>query len=124
MTLPVIALAERGDVGAAVRAMRAGAIDVIEKPIDPQALIERIQSCIDAAEDRAVEPPEGSQLAVAPLTRRERQVLDLVAAGRTSKAIGFDLGISQKTVEKHRKHIMQKLHVDSLAELLRIYWTA
>jgi len=146
--VPVLALTGRGDVRAAVRAMQQGATDVVEKPLDRDEFVSRLRRCLEhgarsdrggevlpstagddsaradlASGDVAASVAKLIRLAAAPLTRRERQVLDLVADGLTSKAIGYELAISQKTVEKHRKHIMQRLEVDSLAELLRRYWT-
>jgi len=126
INLPVIALTDRGDVRSAVLAMRAGARDVVEKPVDRHELLDRIHRCLGDGEGEGENgaKPDASALVGAPLTPRERQVLDLVAGGQTSKAIGYELGIAQKTVEKHRKHIMEKLNVDSLAHLLRVYWTS
>jgi two-component system response regulator FixJ len=130
----VIALTERGDVRTAVLAMQAGAFDVLEKPVDPRELIERIESCFEHLQRRLCDLT-ASEAVAAPLamraervsldgrlTQRERQVLAGVAAGRTSREIALDLGISPKTVEKHRKHLMEKLEVDSLAALLKLYW--
>ena len=124
--LPVIIMTGHGDVGLAVRAMKAGAVDFIEKPFDKTTLL----ACIDegfrrlsrkeATSDRRKE----AQVRLQALTPREREVLDGLAEGLPNKTIAFDLGISPRTVEIHRANLMTKLAVRSLSEALRIAFAA
>ena len=119
--LPVIIVTGHGDVPMAVRAIKAGAFDFIEKPFDNQTLIGRIKAAVDdhldaenAKTNRAV-----IDARLATLTPREHEVLNIVANGETNKVIADELGISEKTVEFHRANIMQKLEARSLADLIR-----
>ena len=119
--LPVIMVTGHGDVPMAVRAIKAGAFDFIEKPFDNQTLIGRIKAAVDehlhaesAKTDRAV-----IEARLATLTPREHEVLNIVVNGETNKVIADELGISEKTVEFHRANIIQKLAARSLADLIR-----
>lgn len=119
--LPVIFITGHGDVATAVRAMKSGAFDFLEKPIRPQDLLERVNHAL-AENTRArqhVNRRREWSRRLAELTQREREVLRQVVEGRMSKEIACDLGLSLKTVERHRSAIMEKLEVDSLAELVR-----
>ncbi len=122
ITVPVIIVTGHGDVPIAVRAMRTGAIDFIEKPYDDQLLLDRIRHAVDLdirnRRDRAQRQDILSRLAL--LTPREREVLEGVVGGNANKQIAGDLGISTKTVEAHRAHVMEKMRVESLAELVRL----
>ncbi len=122
ITIPVIIVTGHGDVPIAVRAMRTGAIDFIEKPYDDQVLLDRIRHAVDLdirnRRDRAQRQEILARLAL--LTPREREVLEGVVSGMANKQIAGDLGISTKTVEAHRAHVMEKMRVDSLAELVRL----
>jgi two-component system, LuxR family, response regulator FixJ len=125
-TLPIIVLTGHGDVSLAVRAMKAGAVEFLEKPFERTALL----SAIDAA-FAMIEHTERSQLTVTqaaerlkPLTPRERDVLDGMVLGRPNKLIAFDLGIATRTVEVHRASLMEKLHARSLSSVLRIAFAA
>lgn len=124
--LPVIIMTGHGDVDMAVAAMKAGASDFIEKPFDKAALL----ACIDAARSQSVAARGASARAQEArarlniLTDRERDVLAGLVAGLPNKTIGYDLGISPRTVEIHRANLMQKLEVKSLAEALRIAFHA
>ena len=120
--LPVIVITGHADVPLAVRALRAGALDFIEKPLDEQRILERVQEGIrhDAkarAERAALEAIAERARALTP---RERQVMDLVVTGRPNKQIAPELELSTKTVEMHRARVMEKMQADSLAELVRM----
>jgi RNA polymerase sigma factor (sigma-70 family) len=121
VALPVIFLSGRADVPKAVRAVREGAIDFIEKPFDYRRVVELIEDCLkrDAASRAAHERRRAHTERLAQLTQREREVLDLVVAGRMNREIAEQLDISIKTVEAHRARIMEKLEVHSVAELVQ-----
>lgn len=124
--LPVIIITGHGDIPMAVRAMRAGAVDFLEKPFREQELLHRIHQAVEqdagARQDRAAKGEITARLA--SLTPREGQVLDLVVAGKPNKAIAGELGLSHKTVEFHRAKIMDKMRADSVAELVRMVLAA
>ena len=119
--LPVIVVTGHGDVPTAVRAMKAGAVDFIEKPIDETQLFAAIDAALAekkfAVRDRVV---AGAAERMALLSPRERQVLEAIAVGRPSKLIAYDLGISVRTVEVHRAHMLDRLGVRNMAEAIRI----
>jgi FixJ family two-component response regulator len=121
-TLPVIMVTAFGDVRTAVRAMRRGAIDVMEKPVDDQLLLERVQQAI--ALDRRTRVVRARRRAAealfAKLSRRERQVFDFVTAGRPNKWIAAELKVSAKTVEAYRAAVMRKLGAHSVPDLMRL----
>lgn len=116
---PVVFLTGYGDVSAAVRAMRQGAIDFLTKPISGESLLESIRKALALDGERRREAARKAtiQARLELLTPRERQVLQGVLAGRSNKQIGNRLGISHKTVEQHRSHMMAKLHVGSIIQL-------
>ena len=120
--IPTIVVSAYGNVAVAVEAMKHGAVDFIEKPFSDQALLDRIQQAIE--KDRQQRRRKAQQANAAArfnvLTSREREVIDLVVIGKPTKRIAIDLGISPKTVEAHRSHIMQKMAIESLAELVRL----
>jgi FixJ family two-component response regulator len=120
--LPIIFVSGHGDVPMAAEAFKKGAVDFIEKPFRNQALLEQIQVAL--AKDARFRQDQAKRQAVkaklALLTSRERQVLDLVRAGKLSKVIARELGISQKTVDVHRSHIMEKMNAESVAELITL----
>lgn len=120
--LPVIVITGHGDVSQAVRAMRAGAIDFIEKPLDNHVLIERIEEALRLFGQRHVETERRQQIAerYALLSQREREVAEAVALGKQNKVIAYDLSISQKTVEIHRANAMEKLGASTAADLARM----
>ena len=120
--LPTIVITGHAEVSMAVRAVKAGAIDFIEKPFSDQLLLDRVRQALEIdLEAREVRRRrEDARRRLATLTAREREVLDLVAAGKANKEIASALGVSPKTVEVHRAHVMSKMCVDSLAELIRI----
>jgi len=122
ISMPVIFLSGRGDVANAVAAVKHGAIDFIEKPFDYKKIVPLIRDCL--ARDIAMRNARGgndTRLArLAVLTHREREVMNLIVAGKTNRVMAETLDISVKTVEAHRAHIMEKLAVDSVAELVQI----
>lgn len=120
--IPAIVITGHGDVPMAVEAMKAGALDFIEKPFEDEILIEAIKR---AAERLAEKPPETDDVAAIQsrldqLSERERQVLSGVVAGLPNKTIAFDLDISPRTVEVHRANVMSKMHAKNLPELVRM----
>lgn len=126
ITMPVIVLTGHGDVGTAVKAMRLGAVDFLEKPFDTDTLkdaIDRALERIASAKDVMVRAAEAEVL-LGALSAREREVLDGLAQGYPNKTIAYDLGISPRTVEVHRANIMSKLRARSLSEALRIAFAA
>ncbi len=118
---PVIMVTAHADVETAVRAMKSGAFDFIEKPFSGQALVDVVQKALQHnASNRYRQMQRKTQSdRLASLSRRERQVLDLVVEGKASKEIARDLGISIHTVDNHRAHIMAKMDADSVADLVR-----
>jgi two-component system CheB/CheR fusion protein len=120
--LPAIMITGYGDVSMAVRAMKAGAMDFIEKPVDPEEFLVSIGNALDRSQDSAKDTAWRTNAAecMASLTLRERSVMDMVLAGRPSKNIAFDLGISQRTVENHRASIMKKTGSKSIPALIRL----
>jgi RNA polymerase sigma factor (sigma-70 family) len=119
--LPVIFLSGGADVTKAVRAVREGAIDFIEKPFDYKRVIELVEDCIRRDEQARAGRERRRQVRarIAQLTQREVEVMELVVAGRKNSEIAEQLAISVKTVEAHRAKIMEKLEVDSVAELVQ-----
>ena len=126
VTLPVIIMTGHGDVSLAVRAMKAGAIDFIEKPFEKAVLLAAIEQGASRLDHSAANAREANEAAVKLrlLTSREREVLDGLAKGLPNKSIAYDLGISPRTVEIHRSNLMGKLGVKSLSEALRIAFAA
>jgi FixJ family two-component response regulator len=120
--LPVIILTGHGNVPVAVQAMKAGAVDFIEKPFNNELLLDRIQTVVaqsvraDGARTRRNEISNRLK----SLTQRERQVFDLVVAGEVNKSIAYHLTISEKTVEIHRANVMNKMRAKSLASLVKM----
>ena len=114
--LPAVMITGSGDVSMAVQAMKAGAVDFIEKPVSHDDLLASVEHALDQTRDIATLSAHHVKavLSVASLTSRQRQVLDLVLAGHPSKNIAADLGISQRTVDNHRAAIMRKTGSKSL----------
>ena len=119
--LPVIVMTGQGDVQTAVRAMKAGAVDFIEKPYSDDALIAAIESALNdgVRKDRTDDISAAAAL-IDTLSPRERQVLEALVAGQPNKVIAFDLGISVRTVEVHRARMMDRLGVAQFAEAVRL----
>ena len=122
IAIPVIVLTGHGDVPAAVRALKGGAVDFVEKPFNPQALLDLIQQAIARDTELREQAAREADVAerVALLTPREQEVMALVVAGKANKVVAIDLAISERTVELHRGRIMKKMQARSLAELMRI----
>src|SRR5208283_2300299 len=122
IALPSIMITGHGDVSMAVKAMRAGASDFIEKPFGHEELVASIKCALEQTPESARE--EARRVAAAAhlegLTTRQRQILGLVLAGHPSKNIAADLGISQRTVENHRAAIMRKTGSQNIPELIRL----
>ncbi|MCG2644786.1 MULTISPECIES: response regulator transcription factor [Bradyrhizobium] len=120
--LPVIVVTAQGDVQTAVRAMKAGAVDFIEKPYSDDALLAAIESALktSAATGRADDIAAAAAL-INTLSPRERQVLEALVAGQPNKVIAFGLGISVRTVEVHRSRMMDRLGVHQFAEAVRLW---
>ncbi len=120
-TAPIIVMTGYGDVPTSVRAFKGGAIDFLRKPVPPKVLIERIREAllIDAQARAAGALSAALDDRIAHLTPREREVMDLLAVGKSSKAIAMVLGISVRTVESHRSTVLRKMDASSAAELAR-----
>jgi two-component system, LuxR family, response regulator FixJ len=124
--MPVVILTGHGDVAIAVKAMRAGAVNFIEKPYEREVLLHAIEEAylrLDRKHDREMKSGE-AQVRLASLTGRERDVLNGLVAGLPNKTIAYDLGISPRTVEIYRANMMEKLRARSLSEALRIAFIA
>ena len=120
--IPVIIITGHADVPTAVKAMKAGASDFIEKPFDSEELLERIHKCL-SGESKRQENTELTRLAaerLSRLTRREHEVMQALVAGKRNKQIADELFISFRTVELHRASIMKKLEANSLSDVVRI----
>ena len=126
VTLPVIIMTGHGDVSLAVQAMKAGAVDFIEKPFEKAVLISAIDQALDQLKRSAAsrERSDEALVRLQALTPREREVLDGLAKGLPNKTIAYDLGISPRTVEIHRANLMSKLGARSLSEALRLAFAA
>jgi two-component system response regulator FixJ len=124
--LPVIVMTGQGDIPVAVRAMKAGAVDFLEKPFEEEHLLSAIQRAL--AEHRRLHDLEAAAAAangkLARLTPREREVLDLLVTGLPNKAVANRLGTSPRTIDVHRARVLEKLEARSLPELLRIVLAA
>ncbi|MBN8637007.1 MAG: response regulator transcription factor, partial [Anaerolineae bacterium] len=120
--LPILFLTGHGSIPMSVRAMRNGAFDFIEKPFSDQALLDRVQDAVNRAAElhRQQRHSRSINQLLALLSPREREVLDLLIDGLSSREIGVELGISKKTVEVHRCHIREKLGIGTVAELVRL----
>lgn len=121
-TLPVVVITGYGDVTTAVKAMKAGALDFIEKPVEPQQLVDTVRRILAvqrkaARADTAVADIAGR---LERLTPRERDVLEHLVAGAQNKVIAHELGISPRTVEIHRARVMEKMEARHLSELVRM----
>ena len=120
--LPIVFITGHGDVPMAVRAMQSGAVDFLQKPFSDQDLLDRVQQAIAEQAERRAERESRAHITekLAQLTPREAEVLHRVVKGEANKVIANRLELSQRTVEVHRAHIMRKLEVRSLAQLVRM----
>lgn len=121
--LPIIFLTGHAEVGSAVQAMKGGAFDFLEKPFGAQALLGRIQSALEYSRvqhaERLAESATAARIAL--LTPKERSIVRHVVDGRSSREISELLGISVRTVENHRARVLEKLHVASTVELVKMF---
>lgn len=121
-TLPIIFITGHGDVPMAVHALRAGAVDFIQKPFSDQALLDRIhQALAQHARDREAAARKSTiRERIARLTPREKEVMLMVADGKANKVIAIDLGVSERTVEIHRARVMEKMRASTLPDLVKM----
>ena len=123
--LSVIVMTGHGDVATAVEAMKAGATDFLEKPYQPDALLEAVRRGLQHSIDsNAGAQAQDAKDRIARLTPRECEVLHALMAGGTNKSIARDMDVSPRTVEMHRAHMMERLNARSLSEALRIAYEA
>jgi len=120
--IPIIIITGHGDVPMAVRAMKAGAVDFIEKPFNDEMLLDSIRAALDLDERWRADQTQRAEVAarLGHLTPRELEVMEMVCDGKANKEIASELGVSSKTVEAHRAKVMEKMEADSLAELVRM----
>jgi FixJ family two-component response regulator len=120
--VPIVFITGHGDIPMSVQAMKAGAVDFLPKPVKDTVLLRAIEQALArAARDRAARNElEDIQRRVEKLTPREREVMILVVRGLLNKQIAFELGTVEKTIKVHRARVMEKMQVDSLAELVRL----
>ena len=120
--IPVVIITGHGDVPMAVRAMKSGAIDFIEKPFNDEVLLDAIRRAIAYEEQQRSQHAENLHIQerLSHLTPREHEVMEMVTEGRSNKEIANALGVSAKTIEAHRARVMEKMQAGSLAELVRM----
>ncbi len=121
-TLSVIFMTGHGTVPMSVQAMKAGAMEFLEKPIDDQTLIDAVHEALKKNQQARQKKAELKEIheRVNSLTSREREVFGLIVSGKLNKQIAFELGTSEKTVKAQRAQVMKKMHADSLADLVRL----
>ena len=119
--MPIIVMTAHGDVPTVRTALKSGAVDFLEKPVEPDALLKAIRAALDtdAAQRRAATEAARTERTLNILTARERQVMELVAKGCNNGEIASTLGLSSRTVEVHKARVMEKLQVKSVPELVR-----
>jgi FixJ family two-component response regulator len=120
--IPIVFISGHGDISIAIKTIKAGAVDFVQKPYHEQQLLDSINEALrrDADTRQVTDNGEGFAERLAALTERERDILEHVVQGLSSKSIARVLDISYRTVELHRSHIMEKLRVRSVAELIRL----
>lgn len=120
--LPVIIITGHGDVPLAVQAMKAGAVDFLEKPFARETLLAAVRSALDRAQQTPVSDESREEILdrLSRLTEREHEVYELVVAGKLSKQIAFELGASPRTIEIHRGRVMQKMEARTVQDLVRM----
>lgn len=121
-TLPIIFVTAHGDVPMAVEAVKAGALDFVQKPFRDQELIDKIQEAFAENERIRKKLQDLGRIneRIASLTPREREVMDMVVDGKANKVIAIDLGLSQRTVEIHRARVMSKMEAESVSQLVQL----
>jgi FixJ family two-component response regulator len=124
--LPIIMITAHGDVPTVRTALKSGAVDFLEKPVDPDVVLATVRSALDADAVRrsAAQANLSNEQRLRTLTARERQVLDLIGAGSPNREVAATLGISPRTVEVHKARVMEKLQVRNVSELVRIVLSA
>ena len=122
LNLPVLLISGHADVPSSVRAMKAGAVDFLEKPVSAPDLLEAVRRALErhAAQETVRQEKDLLQLRLERLTPRECEVFALVATGLLNKQVGFELGTSEKTIKVHRARVMEKMEARSLADLVRM----
>ena len=121
-TLPIIFISAHGNIPLSVRAMKAGAVDFIEKPFEDQTLLDAINQSLKKDRQAKLEQAELREIQrrVDCLTVRERQVFALVVSGKLNKQVAFELGTTERTIKAHRARVMKKMQANSLADLIRL----
>jgi FixJ family two-component response regulator len=119
--LPIVFLTGHGDIPMSVQAIKAGAVDFLTKPVNDADLLRAVRAALQRAAEQHERASETAKLRerLASLTPREREVMDHVVAGQLNKQIAGDLGTSEHTIKVHRARVMQKMGVESLADLVR-----
>jgi len=120
--IPTIIMTGHGDVPMAVEAMKAGALDFVEKPFRDQVMLDSIQKAVEFDRQRREAERQHADFRskLELLTQREQQIMDMLIGGKANKVIAYELGISQKTVDFHRSNILGKLGVNSVVDLVRL----
>ncbi|MBC8873069.1 MAG: response regulator transcription factor [Planctomycetes bacterium] len=123
--IPIIFVTGHGNVPSSVQAMKAGAIDFVEKPVDGPSILRLVERALEKDSQRRRQVADRAEIEarIERLSRREREVMELLYAGKSMKRIAAELGISVQTVAKHRAQILEKMEVDGVAELARILTT-
>jgi FixJ family two-component response regulator len=120
--MPVIVLTAHGSVRTAVKSLKLGAVDFLEKPFEREVLLERVQTAVAADRTRRESAQSRQEVAdrLATLSPRERELLGAVIEGKSTKMIADGLGISARTVDHHRANLMEKMHAANVADLVRM----
>jgi RNA polymerase sigma factor (sigma-70 family) len=122
LSMPIVFMTGHGTVPMSVRAMKAGAVDFLQKPVDEQVLLDAIHQALERGSREQVASAQHAEIQerIELLTAREREVFELVVSGMLNKQIAAELGASEKTIKVHRGRVMQKMQADSLADLVRM----
>jgi RNA polymerase sigma factor (sigma-70 family) len=122
LSMPIIFMTGHGTVPMSVRAMKAGAVDFLQKPVDEQVLLDAIHQALErgSREQESLAQQVEIRGRIESLTSREREVFELVVSGMLNKQIAAELGASEKTIKVHRGRVMQKMQAESLADLVRM----